>query len=251
MDGGGVIRNVQTVPLRYTGAEPTLVKTNPEKVPYNEAFPRMSFEMLSIAPDKDRSVNPNNTINGIRAPANYTVDFGLNILSRNLSDAFQILEQILPFFNPTLTITMINAPNKGEVDVPITLTAVAMDDSYEGEESKERRVEININFTCYLDFYGPTGTAYELALAKFIDPQMKRDPDQPTLCSPPRWPVPGFGGGKNRIEKIYADFYTNKKDFCESAFDDDPSNLPPDSQVVVEATAMEKYQYDTLGILPE
>lgn len=251
MDGGGVIKNVHAVPIRYAGAEPTLVKNDPTKKPYNEIFPRMSFEILSISPDKDRSVNPNNQLNGIRAPANYTVDFGLYILAKNLSDAFQVLEQILPFFNPTLTITMLNSPNGGSVDVPISLTATALSDDYEGEESKERRVEISINFTATLDFYGPTGTAYEMAMAKFIDPNYQREPTDPDLCSPPRWPINPGGANKNRIHKVYADFYTDKKDFCESAFDGDPSNLPPDSQVVVEATPKEIFEYDNYGKLPE
>lgn len=244
-----MIRNVHAVPIRYAGAEPTLVNTDPTKKPYNETFPRMSFEIVGIAQDKDRSTNPNNVVNGVRAPANYTVDFGLYILARNLSDAFQVLEQILPFFNPTLVLTMVNAPNKQSVDVPITLTAVSLNDDYEGSEDKERRIEIGINFTCLLDFYGPTGTAYEIALAQFIDPNYKRPADDPTLCPPPRWPI-NFPGSKNRIEKIIVDFYTNKKDFCESAFDGDPSNLPPDDQVVVQATPQEIFNYDNYGTLP-
>lgn len=249
VDGGGVIRNIHAVPIRYAGAEPTLVNTDPSKKPYNEIYPRMSFEIVGISPDKDRSVNPNNVINGVRAPSNYTVDFGLYILARNMSDAFQVMEQILPFFNPTLTITMVNAPNNGVVDTPITLTAVSIQDDYEGAEDKERRIEIGLNFTCYLDFYGPSGSAYEIALAQFIDPAYKRPADDPTLCSPPRWPI-NTPGQKNRIEKIFVDFYTNKVDYCASAFDGDPSNLPPDSQVVVEATAQEIFNYDKYGTLP-
>lgn len=240
VDGGGVIRNVQTVPLRYAGAEPTLVNPSPDDKPYNETFPRMSFELIGIAPDKDRSVNPNNQIGGVRAPSNYVVDFGLYILARNLSDSFQIMEQILPFFNPTFTVEMMS-PLGTPIDIPITITAVSIDDSYEGDEDKERRVEININFSAYLDFYGPTGTAYEWALVDFIN--KTRDPDDPTPCSPPRGGIPG-PGKRNRIEKIYVDFWTNKNSFC-SQFDLDPTNFgQPDTTVSVEATPQEIYEYD-------
>lgn len=228
------------VPLRYAGAEPTLINPDPTRKPYNETFPRMSFEIIGIAPDKDRSVNPNNQINGVKAPANYTVDFGLYILARNLSDSFQIVEQILPFFNPTYTVGIMS-PLNTPIDIPITLTAISLDDSYEGEEDKERRVEVNINFTAYLDFYGPTGSAYEWALVDFVD--KNRNPDESTPCTPPTGPIPG-PGKKNRIEKIFVDFWTNKNAFC-SQFDDDPTNYyQPDSTVKVEATAQEIFEHD-------
>ena len=66
-------------------------------------------------------------------PVPYNINFELAILSKNQDDALQILEQILPFFQPSFNITMNLVPELGETkDYPVTLTSIDLyEDVYE------------------------------------------------------------------------------------------------------------------------
>ena len=53
-------------------------------------------------------------------PVPYNINFTLYILAKNSDDALQIVEQILPFFQPDYTITMKDNPDMGTVkDIPV------------------------------------------------------------------------------------------------------------------------------------
>ena len=66
-------------------------------------------------------------------PVPYNVDFELYIMSKNSDDALQILEQILPYFQPEYTVTLREVPELDIVrDVPVTLNSIAYEDSYDG-----------------------------------------------------------------------------------------------------------------------
>ena len=39
-------------------------------------------------------------------PVPYNMDFEMNIMAKNSDDALQIVEQILPFFQPDYTVTL-------------------------------------------------------------------------------------------------------------------------------------------------
>ena len=66
-------------------------------------------------------------------PVPYNLDFTLYV-SKNLDDALQIVEQILPYFQPDYTITLNDMSDKGiKRDVPIILSSVSYEDNYQGE----------------------------------------------------------------------------------------------------------------------
>ena len=80
-------------------------------------LPRMSFEIDAIYFDPTRQLPKVNNFTrlvsddtGVRTKfftsVPYIINFELNILSKTNEDAVQILEQIIPFFNPAFTITM-------------------------------------------------------------------------------------------------------------------------------------------------
>ena len=72
------------------------------------ALPRMSFEMTGMNYDTSRKQNTNvrnyaqsaNGAVGQYNPVPYDFDFNLYLYVRNIEDATQVLEHVLPFFTP-------------------------------------------------------------------------------------------------------------------------------------------------------
>ena len=86
-------------------------------------LPRMAFEMLSIQYDPTRRVslvqqnravnNTTNTLNAQYAPSPYNIQVGFYIYTKNQDDGLQILEQILPYFNPDFNLSINSIPQLG------------------------------------------------------------------------------------------------------------------------------------------
>ena len=65
-------------------------------------------------------------------PVPYNMDFEVFVMAKNSDDALQIVEQILPFFQPDYTVTLNDNTDMGTTrDVPIVLTNVTYEDNYE------------------------------------------------------------------------------------------------------------------------
>jgi len=70
----------------------------------------------------------------------------------------QVVEQILPYFQPEYTVTI--SPVSGfayKQDVPIILTGVNISDDYEGDMITRRALIYQLDFTMKMKFFGPTG----------------------------------------------------------------------------------------------
>ena len=67
-----------------------------------------------------------------------------------------IIEQILPFFQPEYTVTMNVVPEMQLVrDIPIILNSVNYEDTYNGEFTQRRAVIYTMSFTAKTYLYGP------------------------------------------------------------------------------------------------
>ncbi len=72
----------------------------------------------------------------------------------------QIIEQILPYFQPDYTVTINAIPTMGiKRDVPITLNSVDYQDTYDGSFTNRRAVNYTLNFTAKTYLYGPVYAA--------------------------------------------------------------------------------------------
>ena len=129
-------------------------------------LPRMSFEMRSIDYDPTRQLqkvnsvrkaNPNTvySANKLWAPVPYNLTFELSVYAKNQDDALQIVEQIIPTFNPqyTLTIKPIEELPEIKEDSPITLNSVSFSDDYEGALEQRRTIVYTLDFTMKVNFY--------------------------------------------------------------------------------------------------
>jgi len=75
-------------------------------------------------------------------------------------DALQIVEQILPYFQPSynLTIELVDEIREKR-DVPIVLESVTMQDDYEGDFSTRRVLYYTLRFTAKTYLFGPSKSA--------------------------------------------------------------------------------------------
>jgi len=81
----------------------------------------------------------------------------LYIMAKNQDDGLQIMEQILPYFQPDYTVSI--KPVDGfdfKQDVPIILEGVNIQDEYEGDLATRRVLIYQLDFTMKMKFYGPT-----------------------------------------------------------------------------------------------
>lgn len=128
-------------------------------------LPRIGFEMVSIsyAPErkisgKHKFIYPNGTDSSynVYTPVPYDIVFSATLIAKTQTDALQVVEQIVPFFTPDYVIAMrgINVPEIG-FDVPITLDAVSMSDSYEGELEERRMIQWRFDFVMKGFLFGP------------------------------------------------------------------------------------------------
>lgn len=164
-----VIQNI-AVPLAYAPKQKILARI--EQQPDTDIsqvqvlLPRMSFEMTTIAYDFNRKIAPIQQSRGLNsstaslnsqyAPTPYNIGVNLYIYSRNQDDALQIVEQILPYFNPDYNLTLKAIPVLNiKNDLPILLDSVMYEDNFEGDLPSRRTIVWTMSFTMKLNFYGP------------------------------------------------------------------------------------------------
>jgi hypothetical protein len=162
-----------TVPLSFAGKSNWLVRLldNPTLAkPVEITLPRMAFEIgsLQYAPNrKQNSFQSNFAQNGQGSSISqqyqgvpYDLRLNLSLYVRNIEDGMQIVEQIMPFFNPDYTVTINYIPEMNlSKNAPITLDGIVYSNDYEGDaQSKERYLIWTLSFTMQLTFYGPINT---------------------------------------------------------------------------------------------
>lgn len=127
-------------------------------------LPRMSFEMNNIQYDSSRKAGITQTFKAVDdkklkkvfMPVPYNIGFELNILTKLQDDSLQILEQILPFFQPGFTLTIDLVDQIGEKrDVPMVLDSISFQDDYEGNYETRRALIYTLNFTAKTYMFGP------------------------------------------------------------------------------------------------
>jgi len=127
-------------------------------------LPRMSFEMTTISYDATRKASITQTFKAsdgsnlrkVFMPVPYNIGFELNILVKLNDDALQIVEQILPFFQPSFNLTVDLVTAIGEKrDIPIVLDSINFQDDYEGDFSTRRALIYTLSFTAKTYLFGP------------------------------------------------------------------------------------------------
>ena len=156
---GAVISQVK-VPLSYAPKNKFLerVRENPSLTDDTQVaikLPRMSFEISSISYDAQRQLAKVGNFTSTSSdgstskrqkffnPVPYSINFQLNAYAKSQDDALQIVEQILPTFNPQYALTIkpfsTEFPSFKE-DIQVIIQSVAFSDDFEGALEQRRTI---------------------------------------------------------------------------------------------------------------
>jgi hypothetical protein len=169
-NAGEVIQTMK-VPLAYGPKQKWLARLQEDpnitkKVAVT--LPRLGFEIQTISYDSTRKLNSIQKLKKVNSsaqgktmsqqfmPVPYNMDFQMAVMAKNSDDALQIVEQILPFFQPDYTVTLNDNTAMGTTrDVPIVLTNVGYEDNYEADLITRRAIIYTLDFTAKFYLYGP------------------------------------------------------------------------------------------------
>ena len=170
-DSAGNVKDQMKVPLAYGPKQKFLARLDESpdlrNTPLAIKLPRMSFEIASMSYDSTRQLPKTTAFDISGSDANkrkkvytavpYTIGVQLSVMSKTQDDGLQIIEQIIPYFQPSYTVSVKNIPGLTDIksDVPITLTSVGLSDEYEGDFASRRAIIYTLDFDIKVNFFGP------------------------------------------------------------------------------------------------
>ena len=169
-----VIQSIR-VPLAYAPKEKFLTRLDQQPDLDSREFaitlPRMSFEISTIEYDASRKLNRLQKFKKVKTsaegkvldynymPVPYNISYTLNVFTATAEGGLQIIEQVLPYFQPDYTVTVNAIPGLDiKRDVPIVLNSVNYEDSYNGDYTTRRAVIYTLTFTAKTYLFGPAQT---------------------------------------------------------------------------------------------
>ena len=173
----GDTEQTMKVPLAYGPKQKFLVRLTQDpgaNQPIAMTLPRIGFEIQSFDYDPVRKLNriiKQKKVSNAKSkelkqmstqytPVPYNMQFELFVMTKNSDDGIQIVEQILPFFQPEYTVSIREVPDMDIVrDVPIVLNSIGYEDTYEGDFTTRRAIIYTFQFTAKSYVYGPVTTA--------------------------------------------------------------------------------------------
>jgi len=166
--------SVIKVPLAYGPTQKFLARLNQSpnlNKPVQITLPRMSFEFTGLIYDSSRKSTTTQYFTAKSAadgtetkkaylPVPYNMQFELSIMCKLNDDALQIVEQILPYFQPayTMTVDLVDTINEKR-DIPVVLENITMQDDYEGDFTTRRVLIYTLRFTAKTYIFGPVSSA--------------------------------------------------------------------------------------------
>lgn len=162
------------VPLAYGPTQKFLARLeqSPDlNKPIQVTLPRMSFEFVGLNYDASRKVTTTQTfitsniddkteVKKVYMPVPYNMQFELGIYTKLNDDMLQIIEQILPYFQPSYNLTVDLVDQIGEKrDIPIIIENISMSDDYEGDFTTRRALIYTIRFTAKTYLFGPVSSS--------------------------------------------------------------------------------------------
>ena len=168
---GGVTARIK-VPLAYAPKEKFLVRldqqANLESREFATTLPRMGFEITGLAYDASRKLTRVQKYSKVKSgedgkkmnynysPVPYNISMSLYVFTATAEDGLQIIEQILPFFQPDYTVTVNVVPELNiKRDIPIVLGNINYEDTYDGSFTQRRAVIYSLSFTAKTYLFGP------------------------------------------------------------------------------------------------
>jgi hypothetical protein len=159
-NNSGTVTQTMKVPLAYGPRQKWLTRLDADaKLDTKVAItlPRLGFEIQNLTYDPARKLNRVQKFKKVKSsaddankldtqfmPVPYNLDIELYAMAKNSDDALQIVEQILPYFQPDYTLTVNDMTDMGiKRDIPIILNSINYEDIY------------TLGFTSKFYLYGP------------------------------------------------------------------------------------------------
>ncbi len=173
-DNSGTIIQTMKVPLAYGPREKFLVRLREDADLTKQVaitLPRIGFEIKNLAYDSARKMSRVQRFKKVKGantkqldtqymPVPYNLEFELYIMAKQSDDALQIVEQILPYFQPDYALTINDMADMGITrDIPIVLNSIGYEDSYDGDFTTRRALIYTLSFTTKFYLYGPVTSA--------------------------------------------------------------------------------------------
>ena len=173
-DNSGTITQTMKVPLAYGPREKFLVRLREDADLTKQVaitLPRIGFEIQNLSYDSARKMSRVQRFKKVKGantkqldtqymPVPYNLEFELYVMAKQSDDALQIVEQILPYFQPDYALTINDMADMGITrDIPIVLGNIGYEDSYDGEFTTRRALIYTLSFTTKFYLYGPVTSA--------------------------------------------------------------------------------------------
>ena len=173
-DNSGTIVQTMKVPLAYGPREKFLVRLREDADLMKQVaitLPRIGFEIKNLSYDSARKMSRVQRYKKVKGadtkqldtqymPVPYNLEFELYIMAKQSDDALQIVEQILPYFQPDYAMTINDMSDMGIMrDIPIILNSIGYEDSYDGDFANRRALIYTLSFTTKFYLYGPVTSA--------------------------------------------------------------------------------------------
>ena len=169
-DNSGDVKQSMKVPLAYGPRQKWLTRLN-EDVDLSKTvavtLPRIGFEIQNLSYDSARKLNRVQKFKKVKGaksdqldtqfmPVPYNLSIQLYVMAKQSDDALQIVEQILPYFQPDYTLTVNDMADMGiKRDIPIILNSIGYEDNYQGDFETRRALIYTLDFTAKFYLYGP------------------------------------------------------------------------------------------------
>lgn len=208
-DGAGNVIQSVKIPLSYAPRNKVIARIegqpNDPDQDFQVVLPRLSFEMTGIEYDPTRRISlvqqnrglnaTTTTLNTQYAPTPYNIGISLYIYAKNQEDGLQILEQILPYFNPDYNLSLNAIPVLDiKNDLPILLNSISYEDQYEGDFRNRQYIIWTLNFLLKLNYFGPInkqGIIRSVTANTFSDVEMQNRQQTYNVTVDPNTALPG------------------------------------------------------------
>ena len=171
-DNNGSITQSMKVPLAYGPKQKWLARLDQDAGLESKVaitLPRLGFEIQNMAYDPARKLNRVQKFKKVKSsasnsnkldtqfmPVPYNLNIQLYAMAKQSDDALQMVEQILPYFQPDYTLTIKDMPEMGVArDIPIVLNSINYEDTYKGDFAERRAIMYTLDFTTKFYLYGP------------------------------------------------------------------------------------------------
>lgn len=160
-------KTIMKVPLHFSQKqkfiEAALNNTDVRNMYTDITLPALGFEITNYLYTPERMTNPLNTqhikvnsqnIDFMFTSVPYTVGIELYLMTNTLDEAYQVLEQIVPFFTPQLTVTITDIDlHNLKTNITFDLTAISQDVQYESSFDEKRTIMFNFSFSAHTMFH--------------------------------------------------------------------------------------------------